>query len=217
MTTISVLIIDDHTLLRETLRSRLDSEADLEVVADVGDAQRGVELARELAPNVVLMDVDMPGRSCFDAAKEILRERPETRILFLSAHSHDRFIASALDAQAVGYVTKDEHPGAVVEAIRAVASGRRFFSERVLSRLVLEGDEPRVPEHPRTRASLLTARELEVLRYIASGLPKKEIATHMFVSVKTVNRHTENLMRKLEIHDRVELTRFAIREGLSEA
>ena len=216
MSAISVLIVDDHALLRETLRDRLEQEHDLTVVGSVPNADEAVRKARDLVPDVILMDIDMPGRSCFDAAKSIRNEHPETSILFLSAFFHDRYIDSALAAQASGYLTKDQGPESIVAAIRKTAGGVACFSPRVQSRIVLDAKGASLPDTGKSRASSLTARELEVLRYIARGLPKKEIAGVMGVSVKTVNRHTENLMGKLEIHDRVELARFAIREGLAE-
>jgi len=216
MSPISILIVDDHALLRETLRDRLDREPDLAVVASVSSAEEAVTRARDLAPDVILMDIDMPGRCCFDAARSIKSQQPETSIVFLSAFLNDRYIDSALAAQASGYLTKDQGPDDIVAAIRTTAAGVACFSPRVQSRIVLDAEGASLPDSGRSRATSLTNRELEVLRYIARGLPKKEIATMMSVSVKTVNRHTENLMGKLEIHDRVDLARFAIREGLAE-
>ena len=155
--------------------------------------------------------------SCFAAAQEIKRTSPETSIVFLSAFFHDRYIDSALEAQASGYLTKDESPSAIIDAIRTTSSGVAYFSPKVQSRILIDSRGARLADAGQSRASSLTARELEVLRYIARGLPKKEIAVTMDLSVKTVSRHVENLMNKLQIHDRVELTRFAIREGLAEA
>lgn len=214
---IRVFLVDDHALLREALRGRLDAEPDVRVVGTAKDAGEAVPRIEELAPDVVLLDVDMPGVSCFAAAKAIKAALTDVRILYVSAFANDRYIDSALAAHAWGYVTKDEPPEAIVRAIRAAASGSRYFSPQIRSRLVIGDEGVRLASAGRSRTSLLTPRELEVLRYIARGLPKKEIATTMHVSVKTVSRHTENLMEKLEIHDRVELARFAIREGLAEA
>ena len=142
---------------------------------------------------------------------------PDTSLIFLSAFFHDRYIESALTAQASGYVTKDERPEVIVAAIRSAAADVAYFSPRVQSRLVIEQSGVRLSTGGTSRASLLTARELEVLRYIALGRTKKEIAGTMDLSVSTVSRHAEHLMAKLDIHDRVELARFAIREGLAEA
>ena len=212
---ISILLVDDHALLRETLRDRLDHEAGIRVVDTASNAADAISVAMDRKPDIVLMDIDMPGQSCFDAAKTIKRNQPKVSILFLSAFFHDRYIESALDAQASGYITKDEPPDVIVKAIRFAASEVAYFSPKVQSRIVVS--ETGVHLSDKSRGSLLTARELEVLRYLARGLPKKEIAQIMHVSVKTVSRHTENLMEKLDIHDRVELARYAIREGLAEA
>lgn len=214
---IKILMVDDHALLRETLRDRLDGEADLEVVGQAGNADDAIGLAEQLHPQVVLMDIDMPGKSCFAAARTIRTVDPDTSIIFLSAFFHDRYIESALDAGATGYITKDEPPDRILEAVRMAARQMAYFSPKVQSRIVVDTGGVRLAEANQSRASLLTQRELEVLRYLAAGLSKKEVAATMDVSVKTVSRHTENLMDKLDIHDRVELARFAIREGLAEA
>ncbi len=214
---LSILLVDDHALLRETLRERLSREPDLRVVATATDAGEAIRLAAEHRPDVVLMDIDMPGQSCFEAANLIKRSQPGTSILFLSAFFHDRYIESALAAQASGYITKDEHPDAIVKALRLAADDVAYFSPKVQDRLVIDASGVKLAGTGKSRGSLLTARELEVLRYLARGLPKKELAQLMHVSVKTVSRHTENLMEKLDIHDRVELARYAIREGLAEA
>lgn len=214
---ISILLVDDHVLLRETLCERLSREKDIRVVASADDAGEAIRLAGENLVDVVLMDIDMPGQSCFEAAKAIKRQQPSVSILFLSAFFHDRYIESALAAQASGYITKDEHPDVIVRAIRNAAQDEAYFSPKVQDRLVVDSSGVRLADTGKSRGSLLTQRELEVLRYIARGLPKKEAAQIMHVSVKTVSRHTENLMEKLDIHDRVELARYAIREGLAEA
>ncbi|MCB9899302.1 MAG: response regulator transcription factor [Planctomycetes bacterium] len=215
--TIRIVMVDDHALLRETLRDRLASEPDIDVVGTAQSADEAVPMALELQPDVLLMDIDMPGLSCFDAARTIKDGSPDTSVIFLSAFFHDRYIESALQSQATGYVTKDEHPDVVVKAVRAAAAQVAYFSPKVSARIVVDTTGVRLGDAPVSRASRLTARELEVLRYLARGLPKKEIAVTMNVSVKTVSRHTENIMEKLDIHDRVELARFAIREGLAEA
>jgi DNA-binding NarL/FixJ family response regulator len=213
---IAVLLVDDHALVRESLRDRLDSEPDLSVVGTASRAEDALEQLAELHPDVVLLDIDMPGTSCFEAARTIRKRLPQARVVFLSAFFHDRYIESALAAEATGYVTKDEPPNVVVNAIRSAASDVAYFSPKVQARLVVDTDGLHLAAGSASRTSLLTARELEVLRHLSLGLAKKEIATLLGVSVKTISRHAENLMGKLDIHDRVELARFAIREGLAE-
>ena len=217
-TPIRVLLIDDHQLVRDSLRDRLEHESDIQVVGMANSGDEALRLTLEVEPHVVLMDIDMPGIVAFDAAKEIKRMRPAVHVVFLSAFFNDRYIESALGAQATGYLTKDQAPNEVVEAIRRAASGIATFSSKVQKRLVIDAQNGvRLGEGGTTRVSSLTPRETEILRYLARGMSKKEIAATLKRSTSTVERHTENLMNKLDIHDRVELARFAIREGLSEA
>jgi DNA-binding NarL/FixJ family response regulator len=215
---IQVLLVDDHQLLRESLRGMLESSGDIQVVGSLGSAEEALKAALQFRPQVVLMDIDMPGRLCFEVAREIKQALPDTHVVFLSAFSNDRYIEDALRADATGYLTKDQSSAELAAAIRSAAAGIATFSERVRARLVLDaGGEMRLESGTATRSSALTQRELEVLRYVARGLSKKEIAALLDRSPATVERHTENLMAKLDIHDRVELARFAIREGLAEA
>jgi DNA-binding NarL/FixJ family response regulator len=214
---IRVLVVDDHALLRTTLVERLRREPGLSVVGTANNADQAIERVMECVPDIILLDVDMPGLSSFEAARTIAWMRPESRIIFVSGFFHDRYIEQALEVKARGYVTKIEPPETIIEAVREVAAGGVYFSGDVRSRIVIEPGGTRLAEEATSRASTLTVRELEVLRYIARGLSKKEIANIMHISVKTVDRHSANLMTKLAIHDRVELARFAIREGLAEA
>ena len=215
---IRVLLADDHTMVREMLKLQLGQVADFEVVGAASNAEEAVALCREVTPDIVVMDIDMPGELCFAAARQIKSAHPDTRVLYLSAFFHDRYIEDALAAGASGYVTKDEPIETIVHAVRMAGSGIAYFSPKVQSRIVVDTKGMRLGKDTgRSRASLLTQRELETVRYIARGLSKKEIAGLMHVSVKTVDMHTQNSMSKLDIHDRVELARFAIREGLAEA
>ena len=216
---IKVLLVDDHAMLREALRGRLEHELDLDVVGTAGTADEAVDLTQTLKPDVVVMDIDMPGRTCFDAAHDIVALQPEARIVYLSAFSSDRYIQDALEAHALSYLTKDQPPEAVVEAIRQAAQGLSSFSPSVRERLTI-GKNNKLTlggDLPQTKASTLTRRELEMLRYLARGMSKKEIAATIHRSYGTVDKHVEKLMNKLDIHDRVELARYAIREGLAEA
>lgn len=214
---ITVLLVDDHTLFRESLGQLLKSEAGLEVIETVSDAEKALEEVINRGPDIVLMDIDMPGLICFDAAARMVGLRPTTRIIFLSAFFNDHYIEQALKVRARGYLTKSEPLQQVVSAIKLVAAGRVYFSPEVQARIVADTSGVRLAQNPRTRVSTLSMREIEVLRYLARGLSKKEVASTMHISLKTVEGHAERLMAKLDIHDRVELTRFAIREGLAEA
>lgn len=214
--TIAIFLVDDHTLVRETLRDRLEATPGLKVVGMAGNAGEATEAVLRLEPDVVLMDIDMPGVSAFEAAGTIRRHCPASRIIFLSAFFNDRYIENALSVEAAGYIVKTEHAQAVIDAIHVVMSGQVYFSPEVRSRLIVDAQGVKLTRKPRSRASTLTPREVQVLQYIARGMSRKEIASTMSLSFKTIECHCANLMSKLEIHDRVELTRFAIREGLVE-
>lgn len=215
-----ILLVDDHTLMRETLRDRINQESGLQVVGTAASADEAVRLAGALSPNVVVMDIDMPGRLCFDAARDIVAMNRQTKMIYLSAFFSDRYIRDALWAHAVSYLTKDEPPQVVINAIRKAAHGLSYFSPSVQNRLVIDPNNNLTLDDestPSTKTDMLTRRELEMLRYLARGLSKKEIAATIHRSYGTVDKHVEKLMNKLDIHDRVELARFAIREGLAEA
>lgn len=215
---IRVILADDHTLLRQALARVLNETSNMTVVAEVGTADEAVDNAIRTNPDVVVLDIDMPGIAAFDAARTIQSRCPATKIIFLSAFTHDRYIDAALKSNAMGYLAKTEPPEKVVRAIRTVAAGQSYFSPEVQSRLVVDSGGVHLGQaaEVKMRASSLTGRELEVLTYIAKGYSKKEIATMMHLSVKTIENHTASVMTRLDIHDRVQLTRFAIREGLIE-
>ena len=214
---ITILIADDHASFARTLASWLRSVPDLRVLGVVGRADEAIDRVLERKPDVLLLDIDMPGPSCFDAARIISERCPKCAVVFLSAYAQDRYIDQALEVKASGYVLKTEPPEAIAAAVRAVAAGEAYFSPEVQSRIVIDSEGAHLAHPLRSRLATLTARELETLRYIACGKAKKEIAQAMSVKLRTVNAHTMNLMDKLNIHDRVELTLFAIREGLAEA
>lgn len=214
---ISILLADDHALVRETVADRLRSEKDFEVVATVSNAGEAVVQVELLKPDIVLMDIDMPGKVCFDAAREIKAFSPLTRIIYLSAFFHDRYIQDALAAGAAGYVTKDEPADVLVKAIRMATSGIAYFSPTVQARILVTDAGVTLLEQPAMLISQLTRREIEVLRYISRGLSRKEITALIHVSIKTLDNHISRIKKKLQIQDRVELARFAIREGLADA
>ena len=211
-----VLLVDDHAMVMEALAEHLSREPGFEVVGTAPDAETAIDKALVSNPDVVVMDIDMPGLISFDAADRIQSLLDRARVVFLSAFTHDRYIQQALAVKARAYVTKGEPLGRVIEAIRTVARGGTYFSRQIRERLVVDRGRVELPAD-NTRISALSEREVQVLRYVASGMSKKEIAQTMHLSVKTVENHCTNLMAKLNIHDRVELARFAIREKLAEA
>lgn len=212
---LKLVLVDDHAMVQEALGQQLKREADMEVVGTANNAEEAIDVVLEAQPDVVLMDIDMPGLVSFDAVRRIGTLAPKVKVVFLSAFTHDQYIQQALRVKARGYVAKSEPLEKVVDAVRTVAKGGTFFSKRVRERMTVDTDGVGLAGGEKaTRSASLSDRELEVLRYVASGLSKKEIASTMHLSVKTVENHCTNLMTKLDIHDRVELARFAIREGV---
>lgn len=211
---INILIADDHTLVRNTLAEWLKSHPGFNVIAEVDNADDAVVEASKLKPDIAVLDIDMPGIFAFRAASMIKKSSPGTKILILSAFYHDHYIEEALSVGAMGYVTKGDTSETIAEAIKKIGEGEAYFSPTIQSRIVIDERGARLVPSARTKLSQITARELEVLRHLAHGLSKKEIAQELNISLGTINNHVANLMKKLGIHDRVELTRFAIREGL---
>jgi DNA-binding NarL/FixJ family response regulator len=209
------MVVDDHALLREGLAAQLRNETDLRLVGEADNAASAIDVAASCKPDVLLMDIDLPGLNTFTAARTIQAMNPNVRIVFLSAYHHDGYIRQALEVKAWGYLTKAEPFTVVCAAIREVASGWVSFSAQIRERIVNTPNGPALAEPAATRASLLSERELELLGYLAKGLSSKEIADLMHISPKTVESHKASLMAKLGIHDRVDLARYAFREGLA--
>lgn len=214
--TIKVMVVDDHALVRDVLTERLNGETDIQVVATAPDAGTALELSRTHTPHVVLMDIDMPGASPFETAARMRAGSPEVKLIFLSAYVNDQYIDQALQLQAQGYLSKEEPAEEVIEAIRRAARGATRFSKAVRDRIVLDSGGLSLSARSSSRLSLLTPREREVLRCLAAGMSKKEIARLLDISPKTVEKHCDHVMSKLDIHDRVDLARYAIREGLTQ-
>ncbi len=215
---IRVLCVDDHSFLVEGLAARFELERDVELVGSLPSAERLLAVATETKPDIVLLDIEMPGTDAFVAAEDLRRQCPEVRTIFLSAYVRDHYISAAVKAGAWGYFSKSEDAETIIQGIRKVAGGEFAFSPKVQERCrpaargMRAGVEP-----PSTRLDALTTREQEVLRFIGRGLSREDIAKTMCRSPKTVDGHREAIMQKLGIHDRGELVRFAIREGLVEA
>lgn len=215
-TPIRVVLVDDHTLLRDSLEAKLAAEPGIEVVGSFSSADGAVENARTLAPNIFVFDIDMPGVLSFEAAASIRRVLPEARFVFLSGFLHDRYIEDALRVEASAYVTKNEHYDTILAAIKAAAEGSVFFSPDVMRRLVIDREGATLVKNMKSRTSMLSPREIEVIRYTAKGLTDKEIARLMGIAPKTVDSHATSIRAKLDLHDRVQMTLFALREGLIE-
>ena len=209
-----VLLIDDHVIVRDSLARRLEDEPDLEVPATAGDADEGMALANEGGYDVIVMDINMPGTSCFEAAKRMRETQPELPVMFLSAYWNDAFIEQAQGVGACGLLSKSDEPELLIDAIRTVVDGGVFLSDEVRGRFESEtGGES--PDAAKTKLSTLTPREVDVLRWVGMGQSRKQMAVQLGISENTVAVHTNRIMRKLDIHDRVGLARFSIKIGLS--
>jgi two-component system, NarL family, response regulator NreC len=212
MSKIKVLLTDDHTLFRQGVRTLLAAEADMEVVGESANALEAVSLAQQVRPDVVLMDIGMPGMSSFEATRLIRKERPDTKVVFLSMYDDEDYLAECLDIGASGYVLKDSPVEQLITAIREVCRGGSYLSPRLLTRLV---DDFRIQGRGPTRQprfGTLTKREREILKLLAEGKSVKDIAGTFVLSVKTIEAHKFNLMRKLDIHNKAQLVQYAIQK-----
>ena len=241
-----VLSVDDHAFLAEGLRARLALEPDMQVVGHLARADQMLDKVRELEVDVVLLDIEMPGRDPFLALAELRKASPRVRTIILSAYVRDRYVDATVKAGAWGYLAKSDDPETIIAAIRDVVRGRFTFGPAVLDRCRQIGhstfagaDAGTVPAahdagageqvaapgepgtgtagRPESRLGTLTTRELQVLRMIGRGMSRTQIAEAIFRSPKTVDAHRASIMEKLDIRDRVELARYAIREGLVES
>ena len=201
---ISVLLVDDHTLVRRGFRRMLDDDQTLEVVGEASNGKEAVQLAQKLQPQVIVMDCQLPEMTGLEATRDILRSHPDTAILMLSMHSEDTLVRQALEAGARGYVLKNAIDLDLANAIKSVAAGKSVLDPRVQPTESLKGE----------RGSGLTERELEVLQHIVAGKSNKEIASELDLSVNTVSVHRANIMDRLGIHKTAELVVYAIRNGL---
>ncbi|MFH1463593.1 MAG: response regulator transcription factor [Pseudomonadota bacterium] len=208
-----ILLVDDHRLFRDGLRPLLARQADMVVVGEAGDGREALALVGELAPDVVLMDVTMPGMDGLQATRAILAAHPTVRIVILTMHADRAFVAEALKAGAAGYLLKEAPFSDLVQALRAVRAGRIQLSPAV-AELVVQ-DYVLLARGELPAGSPLSDREREVLQLVAGGLSTKEIAFQLGVSVKTVETHRKQIMDKLDLHSVADLTKYAIREGLT--
>jgi DNA-binding NarL/FixJ family response regulator len=215
---ITVLLAEDHLVVREGLRSLLHTEPDLEVVAEASNGRQAVALAREFRPAVVVMDIAMPQMNGLEATRQIRKAVPETKVLVLSAHSDDAYVESLMAAGASGYLVKQTSARFLCDAIRELSKGNTFFSPAIAKRFHHRHEQTLDPKgRLQARGCHLSSREAEVLQLIAEGNANKQIAAELGISIKTVEKHRDHLMRKLDIHDTAGLTRYAIEAGIIES
>jgi DNA-binding NarL/FixJ family response regulator len=218
MKRITVLLAEDHPIVRVGFRALLEHEPDIEVVGEAATGRQAVELTRKLRPAVVVMDIAMPLLNGLEATRQILRDFPDTRVLILSAHSDDAYVEQAMMLGAAGFFLKQTSSDNLATAIREVQKGNRFFSHSISKRLHGRGQESLDRGgRLRQKTNRLSSREVEVLQLIAEGKPNKQVAAELGVSFKTVDKHRQHLMAKLDIHDVAGLTRYAIAEGIIES
>jgi DNA-binding NarL/FixJ family response regulator len=211
-----ILLADDHAMVRRGLRHVLDAEPDLVVTAEADDGRAAVERVLDDEIDLAILDVSMPRLTGLQAARELLERRPDVRVLILSMHDNEEYFFEALRAGASGYVLKSAADRDLVEACRATMRGEPFIYPNAVRTLIRDYLE-RAREGGAVPADPLTPRELEIVKLIAEGYSNKEIAEELVISERTVGRHRANVLEKLGMHDRVELTRYAIRRGLVEA
>lgn len=212
MTRIRVLVVDDHAVVRGGLRHVLEAEGGFDIVGEAEDARSAVSRAKALRPDVVLLDITMPGGSGLEAVKPILGAAPDARILVLSVHDRREYVIESVRAGAHGYMRKDTSPAELRSAVRAVHAGGAFFGASVAGHLADALRDETMPAEP----DALTAREREVLVLVARGLTNKQTAARLGISVRTVETHRDHLMRKLRIRTVAGLTRYVLDRGLAE-
>ena len=211
---IKVLLVDDHALIREGLRSLLEKQPDVQVVGEAEDGRKAKELVAELSPDIVIMDVTMPRLSGIEATRQITGEFPSVKVIALSIHSKRRFVADMLSAGAAGYILKECLFDELVQAIQAVAAGGRYLSPRITD-VVIDDYVKRLSGGAESPLESLTGREREVLQLVAEGKSTKQIAVELHVSTKTIEANRRQIMEKLGMHSVAELTKYAIREGIT--
>lgn len=213
--TIRLLLVDDHAVVRSGLKMLLENEHDVEIIGEAASASEAIEATLRLKPNVILMDIGLPDLSGIDATREIKNRVADVSIVALTIHEDEEYFFKMLEAGASGYVPKRAAPEELITAIRAAATGQVYLYPSLAKLLVRDFlDGGRAADEP---PSDLTDREQEVLTYLAEGASNEEIAVSLVISPKTVARHRENIMRKLNLHSRAELVRYAIRKGIIKA
>lgn len=216
MKRITVLLAEDHQVVREGFRSLLEHEQDIEVIGEAKTGREAVQLTRKLRPAVVVMDIAMPLLNGLEATRQIRKDFPGAKVLILSAHSDDAYVEHAATLGAAGFLLKQTSSHVLATAIREVQAGKSFFSPSVSKRVKDRSDKLVARGGSKKIGNRLSSREVEVLQLIAEGKPNKQVAAELGVSFKTVDKHRQHLMSKLDIHNVAGLTRYAVAEGIIE-
>jgi DNA-binding NarL/FixJ family response regulator len=211
---IKILLADDHEIVREGLRNLLEKQEGFEVVAEAEDGLTAVKKAKKLSPDLIIMDIGMPDLNGIEATRQILAESPHIKIIALSMHAETRFVSEMLKAGASAYLLKDSAFEELIQAIQASRSNKIYLSPSIAEK-VIKNYITSFPRESFSPFSILTQREREVIQLIAEGKSTKKVASLLFLSVKTVETHRQNIMEKLDLHSVAELTKYAIREGLT--
>src|SRR5437868_986491 len=218
MKRITVLLAEDHQIVREGFRSLLEHEADIEVIGEAANGRQAVQITRKLRPNVVVMDIAMPLLNGLEATRQIRHDCPETKVLILSAHNDDAYLEQSSRIGASGFLLKQTSSHVLAKAIREVQKGNTFFATANSKRLLNGSQKPGARWQPsKKNRNNLSSREVEVLQLIAEGMANKQVAAELGVTFKTVDKHRQHLMSKLNIHDVAGLTRYAIAQGIIES
>ncbi|HZP60153.1 MAG TPA: response regulator transcription factor [Opitutaceae bacterium] len=218
MKKITILLADDHTVVRQGLRSLLQAEPDIEVVGEAENGRQALQMAKQFHPNVAVIDIAMPQLNGLEATRQITRECPETKVLILSSYGDDEYVHSLTEAGAIGYLIKQTAANDLIKAIREAVKGNSFFSPAISKRMLDYYRQAYLKGKPlRKHAEQLTSRELEVLQLVAEGKANKQIAADLAISIKTVEKHRQQVMNKLNIHEVAGLTRYALAKGIIES
>ena len=211
---INILIADDHSMVRQGLKQILELEKDITVIAQASNGNEAVKMARESKPDVILMDINMPGTNGLQAIKEIKQEMLPCKIIVLTIHEDREYLFKTLQMGAEGYVLKDAEPSVLIEAIRNVYNGQSYIQPNMTRELVKEFNRVTLHEKDKNDENNLTAREIEVLELIAEGMINKEIAKQLYISEKTVKNHVSNIFKKLDVSDRTQAAIYAFKHNI---
>jgi two-component system, NarL family, response regulator NreC len=212
MAKIRVLLVDDHTVVRQGLRRVLENDPEIEIVGEVGDGRVAIDAARRLAPAVAVVDISLPSLNGIEVTRQLAKVAPDTKVLILSMHADDGYVRQSLKAGAKGYLLKDADDQDLIKAVRALNAGGSCFSPAV-SKILLD-DYVQESRDAADELNLLSDREREVLQLIAEGKSNKEVAQLLHIAVSTVDSHRKHLMEKLDLHNTAAIVRFAVRKGL---